>query len=603
MNIKFKRLTPFKRCVLQNFPFIEADFDALTNYGLLCKVVEYLNKVIKSQDEVQAVTEQMVTAFNNLYDYVNNYFKNLDVQEEINNKLDQMAEDGTLTEIISHFLDLGALVAVDTVADMIASENLVNGSKVKTLGKDSINDGYGAYYSIGENGDIELNNGLYATLIDNFGGDNYIEEITITEGRIHDTNYRYATIPMNDNDGNLIEPSVNEVEEGTLTPLQYADANFTTLTTNAGLTRKNSSNIWKQGAIISNGVALHNDLCDVTPESYMRYIGFKADRSVVDFPAIGTTTDIMLAQGVVNAFLVFNKSIDNGVITIPEGLDEDDTSPRMDIGVKLDGTLIILASDGRTHNNIGLTMQESAELLLSLGCVNAWRGDGGGSTSMLYKGSKQNLNIDDNSTTDRGIWVTLNFKKQTIDKQLAKVYSFIGKERHLLNKQIREDVNAKYEPTRGKLCLFNWTTGYNKPSAENEYFGLEFQDVLKHDSHKRFETVRDEITNRVIGFKVNFVGLVRITLNSAIICCQDSGNRTIGLQKTIGTMINDRCFMPSYYNPNSNSEVHSQTLSVVFNNSTAGEIYHIGAKGFINGDHADDFSRLYLTIEEFGWSD
>ena len=38
-----KNLTPFKLCVLQNFPFIEADFDARTNYQLLCKVVEYLN--------------------------------------------------------------------------------------------------------------------------------------------------------------------------------------------------------------------------------------------------------------------------------------------------------------------------------------------------------------------------------------------------------------------------------------------------------------------------------------------------------------------------------------------------------------------------------
>ena len=100
LDIKFKRLTPFKRCVLQNFPFIEADFDALTNYGLLCKIVEYLNNVIASQNEVQGVTEEIVTAFNNLYDYVQNYFDNLDVQEEINNKLDSMVEDGTLASII-----------------------------------------------------------------------------------------------------------------------------------------------------------------------------------------------------------------------------------------------------------------------------------------------------------------------------------------------------------------------------------------------------------------------------------------------------------------------------------------------------------------------
>lgn len=96
----YKRLTPFKRCVLQNFPFIEADFDALTNYGLLCKIVEYLNNVISSQNEVQENVEALNNAFIELKNYVDNFFDNLDVQEEINNKLDEMAEDGTLEDII-----------------------------------------------------------------------------------------------------------------------------------------------------------------------------------------------------------------------------------------------------------------------------------------------------------------------------------------------------------------------------------------------------------------------------------------------------------------------------------------------------------------------
>ena len=113
LDIKFKRLTPFKRCVLQNFPFIEADFDALTNYGLLCKIVEYLNQVIASQNEVQGFTEEIVTAFNNLYDYVKNYFDNLDVQEEINNKLDQMSEDGTLQSLIYNAINVPQGMTLD----------------------------------------------------------------------------------------------------------------------------------------------------------------------------------------------------------------------------------------------------------------------------------------------------------------------------------------------------------------------------------------------------------------------------------------------------------------------------------------------------------
>ena len=51
-----KILTPFKMQVLTNFPYIEADFDALTNYQLLCKIVEYLkeNDLVKVGDEVKA---------------------------------------------------------------------------------------------------------------------------------------------------------------------------------------------------------------------------------------------------------------------------------------------------------------------------------------------------------------------------------------------------------------------------------------------------------------------------------------------------------------------------------------------------------------------
>lgn len=104
-NKNYKILTPFKGWVLQNFPFIEADFDALTNYDLICKITEYLNNIIYNQNEVQDLSEELVKGYNDLLDYVNNYFDNLDVQEEINNKLDQMAQDGSLTNLIKNYVD------------------------------------------------------------------------------------------------------------------------------------------------------------------------------------------------------------------------------------------------------------------------------------------------------------------------------------------------------------------------------------------------------------------------------------------------------------------------------------------------------------------
>lgn len=102
---KMNNLTPFKLCVIQNFPFIEADFDAVTNYQLLCKVVEYLNNVIDNNNKQNENITQLEQNFINLYNYVKNYFDNLDVQDEINNKLDEMVLNGTIQELLTKIVN------------------------------------------------------------------------------------------------------------------------------------------------------------------------------------------------------------------------------------------------------------------------------------------------------------------------------------------------------------------------------------------------------------------------------------------------------------------------------------------------------------------
>ena len=148
MNFNFKKLPPFKWFVLQNFPFIEADFDAITYYQLLCKIVEYLNKVIDENNVIGEQTENLTNAFNELQDYVNHYFDSLDIQEEINNKLDEMAESGQLTDIIAQYLKLAGVLSFNTVNEMKNAENVVNGTTCYTLGNTTFNDGYGSFYKI-----------------------------------------------------------------------------------------------------------------------------------------------------------------------------------------------------------------------------------------------------------------------------------------------------------------------------------------------------------------------------------------------------------------------------------------------------------------------
>lgn len=143
-KFEYKNLTPFKWFVLENFPFIEADFDALTNWQLFCKLGKEINKIIDSQNVVgeqmenvtnafieftnsitndfEVFTNKITTDFNELQEYVDNFFTDLNVQEQINNKLDAMAESGELAEIINQeiFGELNERITTNTnnITDM-----------------------------------------------------------------------------------------------------------------------------------------------------------------------------------------------------------------------------------------------------------------------------------------------------------------------------------------------------------------------------------------------------------------------------------------------------------------------------------------------------
>jgi hypothetical protein len=57
-------------------------------------------------------------------------------------------------------------------------------------------------------------------------------------------------------------------------------------------------------------------------------------------------------------------------------------NPRTALGVTSDGKLLIVTVDGRQHLSRGMSLNSLAELMKSLGCVQAMNLDGGGSTTM-----------------------------------------------------------------------------------------------------------------------------------------------------------------------------------------------------------------------------
>lgn len=80
--------------------------DSMSYYECLCALLKYINDtIVPDINNVNDGLGELQTFYEQLQSYVNNYFDNLDVQEEINQKLDKMVEDGTLTNLIKGYVD------------------------------------------------------------------------------------------------------------------------------------------------------------------------------------------------------------------------------------------------------------------------------------------------------------------------------------------------------------------------------------------------------------------------------------------------------------------------------------------------------------------
>lgn len=184
----YPHISPFRFWCQKVLPLVYDD--SLSYYELLCKVVEHLNKVA---DDLNNMGEDIST----LYNFVNDYYKNLDVQAEINNKLDAMALDGTLTSIlqptiaeeVTQWLTTNITNPTNppidktlTVGDSAADAEVVGDKLAYKL------DTYGYKNVHANNIDfVKRGNNLYN------GGKLYVGRINGTNGEIRKTSASYVT--------------------------------------------------------------------------------------------------------------------------------------------------------------------------------------------------------------------------------------------------------------------------------------------------------------------------------------------------------------------------------------------------------------------------
>lgn len=330
----------------------------------------------------------------------------------------------------------------DTVADMIIDTDLSEGQKVKCFGYSEINDGNGGEFIISTTGEIELNNGLFASRL-NYYQENFYN-ISAVQERHYKTDCFFTSIPKTDEIGLPVKLFTAKQEYSTQSPIKYAQDNLTSFTVNGNAT------LYHDGAYVSP-VIIHNgeviDGIEFYDQSWVDdnilYVGFKDDGTIADYQAKTTTSQQMIADGCKEVFDVYYKLIENyrpvdlTNVTVDGGHSiVTNKHPRQMLCEMTDGSIMFVTTNGRTDRNQGLTSEECQNLLIEKGVKNAWNMDGGGSTSLIIKGEKINQNIDDGFTKDRNVTNTLNIKHPIINKNIAEAVVQSGKVKQNLNEQL-----------------------------------------------------------------------------------------------------------------------------------------------------------------------
>ena len=243
--------SPFRRFVTTIGVFPTAFTDAMTYYECLAYLVKYLEEtVIPAVNENAEAVEELQRLYIQLKSYVDNYFENLDVQEEINNKLDEMFEDGVLQEIITQYVQTNVPWTFENVSDMQHATNLVNGSFALTLGFNAIGDGGGALYKITDTGTVDNLNtfavgDLYATAVNDGIKKISLDELPLVSGGIYTlgkvTVDSAVQLPRQVNRNIVIVDTVFDINTSVFLPA-YNDNSYFVLPSFVGCTFNNLTN-------------------------------------------------------------------------------------------------------------------------------------------------------------------------------------------------------------------------------------------------------------------------------------------------------------------------------------------------------------------------
>ena len=258
----------------------------------------------------------------------------------------------------------------------------------------------------------------------------YYRGITTVKKRLSNpaTDYYVTVVPRVDPDGNSIRWRLGVANDaydgrGKESTLAFSARKNATVCVNAGV--YNIDTFEPVGTMIKDGRIVYTA---IPSEDKYQYLAIMSDGKFKAFPRT-TAPGAMLAAGAVDVVCIFNTLLDAGQVVEQT---DDRLEPRQSIGVRADGSTVIITVDGRkAGEDAGVAYQDLAMLHLAEGCVNAWVLDGGGSNSTVVRGAKQNDDIDFYDT-DRAVNSFLYIAKPTTMDSDNNAGNDIGRVKQLL---------------------------------------------------------------------------------------------------------------------------------------------------------------------------
>lgn len=345
---------PFKRLVMTIGELPTSFIESMTYYELLAWFVNYLETVIiPTVNNNAEATQELQVLFTELKNFVDNYFDNLNVQEEINNKLDEMAEDGTLQ---GFFTGYGLEIGED------------NKVKVKA----------GSGITVDANGVSE-------TPFEDFIPDLEVKEYNYTDANDNtNTVITYIVIPS------TYKPFIAMADENDPDVRKHPSAfdfNYKpTVMINAGGWNRDTGDTYGP-LIVNNEIKVENNLSGGT-DTDRTILGIKEDGEVVSINGSTSADNVNAKYAVRTWYTVIDHGLDK------TGSMTTEKEARTFFAQDVDGNYLVGVCGARTYNDAGLSKAQIADFLFyhvtGFSPKVAFCLDGGGSTCLMYKGIRQN---------------------------------------------------------------------------------------------------------------------------------------------------------------------------------------------------------------------